>query len=159
VHTWAHLEVFRNCQPPRRAIHLCICPGVVFAIFTTAPLLLDPYIHDASTIATHLDTARGVRARVPDDSRKWRTTLRVLQDARLALHIRAHTALRPLARDARAIFVRMTSELHRHRARRRGHIAHALWSQLGVGMSGMAGHAGGVGVCRVLVLHGGIRPL
>ena len=151
--------VFCNCQPPRRALSLRIRRGVVFAIFATAPLLLNPHIHDATTISTHLGTARGVRARMPDNSRKWRATPVVLQDARLALHIRAHIALGPPARDARAIFIRTASELQRRRARRRRHVARALWSRLVVGPSGVAEHAGGAGVCHVLVWHGDIRPL
>lgn len=153
------VAVFRNCQPPRRAHRLRIRRGVFFAIFATAPPLFTLHTRGATTIHTHHDTACGVRARVPDNSREWHATPGVLQNARLPLHVRAHVALGPSARDARALFVRTPSELQRRRARRHGHVARALWSRLMVGTSGVAEHAVGAAVCHVLVCHGGVRPL
>ena len=153
------VAVFRNCQPPRRALRLHIHRGVFFTFFATAPPLLTLRIDGTTTIHTHLDTARGVRARVPDNSREWHATPGVLQNARLTLHVRAHVALGPSARDARALFVRTPSELQWRRARRHGHVARALWSRLVVGTSGVAEHAVRATVCHVLVCHGGVRPL
>ena len=151
--------VFRTGQPPRRALRLCMGRRVAVAIFATAPLLLALHINDATTISTHLDIARGVRARVPGNSREWQPTPGVLQDAGLALHIRDYIEIGPPARDAWAIFIRTASKLQRRRAWRHRHLARPLWSRLVVGTSGVAEHASGAGVCHELVYHGGVRPL
>jgi hypothetical protein len=108
---------------------------------------------------TRISAARDVRARVSDDGRERRVAVGMLQDAWLALHIRAHPARGPPTRDERAVCVRAPSELQRRRARRRGHAPRALWPRLVVGARRVAGHARGTGVCACVVLDGGVCAL
>ena len=93
------------------------------------------------------------------DGRKWRVAVGMLQDAWLALYVRAYPARGPPARDERAVCGRAPSELQRCRARRRRHVARALWSRLVVGSRGMAGHARRPGLCARVVFDGGICAL
>ena len=93
------------------------------------------------------------------DGRKRRVAVGMLQDAWLALYVRAYPARGPSARDERAVCGRAPSELQRRRARRRRHAARALRSGLVVGARGMAGHARWPGVCARVVLDGGICAL
>jgi hypothetical protein len=94
-----------------------------------------------------------------DDSRERRVAVGMLQDAWLALHVRAYAARRPPARDERAVCVRAPSELQRRRARRRRHAAGALWPRLVVGARGVAGHVRWPGVCARVVLDGDLCAL
>jgi hypothetical protein len=94
-----------------------------------------------------------------DDSRERSPAVGMLQNAWLALHVRAYPARGPPARDERAVCVRAPPQLQRRRAWRRRHAASALWSRLVVGARGVAGHSRGTGVCARVVLDGGIRAL
>src|SRR5579863_5862329 len=80
--------VFRTREPPRRVHRLCIRRIIVSIVPFATPLLLPPYIDDATVAFTHLDTTRGVRARVPNDGREWRSAPGVLQGDGATLHIR-----------------------------------------------------------------------
>ena len=93
------------------------------------------------------------------DGRKRRIAVGMLQDAWLALHVRAHPARGPPARNERAVCGRAPSELQRGRTRRSWYAARALWSRLVVGACGMAGHARWPGVCARVVLDGGVCAL
>jgi len=98
--------VFCHRKPPRRARYLFICHIVV--VFVVAPLFL-PYTKDISTVPTRLErnrnTTPGFRARMSGNGRKRRIAPRMLQDARLLLHVRAHITFRPPTGDRRAVRV------------------------------------------------------
>ena len=83
----------------------------------------------------------------------------VLQNAWLALYLRAHLARGPPARDERAICIRAPPKLQRRRARRRGHAPRALWPRIMVGTGWLVWHILGAGVCARLVHDGGVRAL
>ena len=93
------------------------------------------------------------------NGRKRRIAPRMLQDARLSLHVRAHITFRPPAGDRRPVRIRAASELQRRRARRLRHVARTLWSGLVVGGSGLVGHASGTGICHLLVCDGSVRAV
>ena len=145
-------SVLCHREPPRRA-RLC-APRHLPASPTPRP-----YNEAPPTAAARISATSDVRAGVPGDGRERRTALGVLQDSWLALHVRAHPARGPQARDERAVRTRAAPELQRRRARRRGHVARALWPRLVVGAGGLVGHARGAAVCVVLVRDGGIRTL
>ena len=109
--------------------------------------------------ATCVSAARNVRTGLFDDGRERRPAVGMLQDARLAVHLRSHLTRGAPARDEWAVCVRATPKLQRRRARRRRHAARALRSGLVVGARGMAGHARWPGVCARVVLDGGICAL
>jgi hypothetical protein len=153
--------VFCHRKPHRRARCLSICHIVV--VFVVAPLLLPHTKDTTTTVPTRLnrnrDTTPSFRARMSGNGRKRRVAPRMLQNARLPLHVRAHAAFRPPTGDRRAVRVCAASELQRRRARRLGHVARTLWSGLVVGRSGLAGHASGAGICHLLVCDGSVRAV
>ena len=140
---------------------MSICHTLV--VFVVAPLLLPHTKDTTTTIPTRLDrdrvTTPSFRAGMFSNGGKRRIAPRMLQDARLSLHVRTYATFRPPTGDKRAVRIRAAPELQRRRARRLGHVARALWSRLVVGGSGLVGHASGAGVCRLLVCDGSVRAV
>jgi hypothetical protein len=147
--------VFGHREPARRARSLYTSRDLL-----AQPPQTPPRIPPRTQIPlARTSAARGVRARVSCDGRERRVAVGMLQDAWLALHIRAHVARRPPTRDERAVCVRAPSELQRRCARRRRHAVSALWSRLVVGARRVAGHRRRTGVCARVVQHGGVCAL
>ena len=146
--------VFCHRKPLRGARCLCICYIVV--VFVVAPLLA--YTEDTTTVPTRLDrnTTPSFCARLSGNGRERRIAPRMLQDAWLSLHVRAHITFRPQIGDRRAVRICAASELQRRCARRLGHVARTLWSGLVVGGSGLVGHACGAVICHLLVCNGSV---
>jgi hypothetical protein len=159
-HVMMHIStVFCHRKPHRRARCLSIRHIVVIFVIIT-PLLL-PYTENTSTVPTRLarNTTSSLRARMSGNGRKRSVAPRVLQDARLSFHVRAHITFRPSTGDKRAVRIRAASELQRCCARRLGHVACTLWSGFVVGGSGLVGHAGGAAICHLLVCDGSVRAV
>jgi hypothetical protein len=146
-------------KPLRGARCLSICHIVVVFVFVA--LLLLPYTNDTTTVPTCLacNTTPSFRARMSGNGRKRRAAPRMLQVARLSLHVRAHITFRPPTGDRRTVRIRAASELQWRRARHLGHFARTLWSRLVVGGSGLVGHASGAGICHLLVCDGSVRAV
>ncbi|KAH9031431.1 hypothetical protein EDB83DRAFT_1844231 [Lactarius deliciosus] len=140
------LEVLCHREPPRRARRMCI-PRDLLAPPPPTSLLFPPHVEAPPAITAHISsTARDIRAGMPVDGRERRAAFGMLQDAGLALHVRAHPARGPPARDERAVRIRAPSELQRRRARRRRHAPRAL-SAPARGGRGRAGSARSRGRC------------
>jgi hypothetical protein len=157
THPYAYV-VFRPREPPRRARRLSVLRVVFIAVVV---LLFLPLYDNVASIAAAATTGSGTTCRVcgrmPGDGRSWPAAPCMLQDSRLALHVRARPTEAPSASDERSICICAPPGLQRRFVRNRGHFARTLWPGLLVGTGGVVGHTSRADLRLVLVRDGGVR--